>query len=511
MNYWRRQTTDAIRGLTQERLTGQIESYNNGHLAEFSLTAEAMEQRDDVLKNVIAKRKKAVTRHGWEVLAENCSEEARAQQEALDYFYRNLTVSHVLRRNETGGFQLLIYQMMDALAKEYAVHEIMWKPQVRAKYEVRGSKSESKRPRMGTNEREMGVEGGGANGGFGFENSPLRALRMQGEREVQNGEGRVKNSVLGNDGGFPNGTMRGGFITQARSGTQWNGSLPNDGLTAEFRFVPLWYFEGTTGRLRFLASPGTLLGEAIKERDWLITLGDGLMIPCARAFLFKHAPLQAWLDYTSTYGLPGVRGITSALRGTPEFEQMEEALAKFMQELAVVTNSVESIDVLDLKGSGEAPFARLVDRMDRVMAALWRGADLSTISRDQGYGASLQEQESRLLEEDDARGLSDHLHATIDRWVIDALFGERTEILARIKILVSPQECTPHDLQVDEFLIRNGARLSLAATLERYGRVEAKADEPAISASAKDEVRRPKEREPQRHRDTEEVKSDMAT
>ena len=118
------------------------------------------------------------------------------------------------------------------------------------------------------------------------------------------------------------------------------------------------------------------------------------MVPCARAFLFKHAPLQAWLDYTSTYGLPGVRGITSALRGTPEFEDMEDALAKFMEELAVVTNSSESIDVLDLKGGGEPPFARLVDRMDRVMASLWRGADLSTISRDQGYGASLQEQEA---------------------------------------------------------------------------------------------------------------------
>ena len=67
MNYWKRQTSDAIRGLTQDRLTAQIESYNNGYLADFALTAEAMEQRDDVLKNVIAKRKKAVTRHGWEV------------------------------------------------------------------------------------------------------------------------------------------------------------------------------------------------------------------------------------------------------------------------------------------------------------------------------------------------------------------------------------------------------------------------------------------------------------
>jgi hypothetical protein len=109
MKFWKRQMADPIRGLTQKRLKGQIESYNNGYLAEFALTAEAMEQRDDILKNVVAKRKKAVTRHGWDVLAENCSEEALAQQEALDYFYRNLTATHVLRANEAGGFQLLVY------------------------------------------------------------------------------------------------------------------------------------------------------------------------------------------------------------------------------------------------------------------------------------------------------------------------------------------------------------------------------------------------------------------
>ena len=423
MNYWKRQSFDTIRGLTQERLTGQIESYNNGYLADFALTAEAMEQRDDVLKNVIAKRKKAVTRHGWEVLAENCSAEARAQQEALDYFYRNLTATHVLRKDETGGFQLLIYQMLDSLAKGYAVDEILWQPRI--------SPTLNRNPNLNP--------------------APLKDNHHASRSDdpyFSNLKSKIKNQKY--------------F------------------LTAQFRFVPLWYFESTTGHLRFLSTPGALLGEEIRERDWLITLGDALMIPCARAFLFKHTPLQSWLDYTSTYGLPGIRGITGALRGTPEFAQMEEALAKFMQELSVVTNSAESIDVLDLKGSGEAPFARLVDRMDRVMASLWRGADLSTISRDQGYGASLQEQESRLLEQDDARALSDHLHATIDRWVIDALFGERTEILARIKILVSPQECTPHDLQIDEFLLRNGARLSLSDTLERYGRVQAKPDEPFL-------------------------------
>jgi hypothetical protein len=258
-------------------------------------------------------------------------------------------------------------------------------------------------------------------------------------------------------------------------------------MTAHFQFVPLWYFEGTTGRLRLLPTPGATVGEELAERQWLVTAGDALMIACSRAFVFKHQPLQAWLDYAKNFGFPGLRGITSAARGTPEFAEMEEALALFMKQLSVVMNSSESIDVLDLKGHGTPPFADLVERMDRVMAALWRGADLSTISRDRGYGASLQEEEAQLLEEDDARTLSEHLNATIDRWVLDMLFGRNVEALARVKILVTPEERTPQDLAVDQFLVSHGAKLSITEALERYGRAEAKPGEPFLSAN--DELR----------------------
>src|SRR5690348_1835719 len=93
---WKRPSTNPILRLTPERLSRQIIAYENGYLSEFAITAEAMENRDDILKNVITKRKKAVTRHGWEILAENNSPEARQQRDALDYFYRNLTCSHAL-------------------------------------------------------------------------------------------------------------------------------------------------------------------------------------------------------------------------------------------------------------------------------------------------------------------------------------------------------------------------------------------------------------------------------
>src|SRR5436190_4950165 len=124
MKLWKREIGDPIRGLTLDRLASQLEAYNRGLLAQFAITAEAMEQRDDVLKNVISKRKKAVTRHGWEILTIDDSPEAEKHRHALETFYNNLTVTNALREDERGGLPLLIYQMMDAVGKGFAIHEI---------------------------------------------------------------------------------------------------------------------------------------------------------------------------------------------------------------------------------------------------------------------------------------------------------------------------------------------------------------------------------------------------
>jgi hypothetical protein len=430
MHLWRKPFQNPIRGLTLERLNRQLESFEAGYLADFARTADAMENRDDLLKNVITKRKKAITRHGWEILLANDSPEAREQSAALEYFYRHLTCSHAVRQDETGGFPLLIYQMMDATAKGYAVHEILWQPLVIGRTAA------------------PAVHAGA---------SPARNSRASSVPSVASLSSVIKESP-------------------AAPRHDPHRSL----LTAHLKFVPLWYFEATTGRLRYLATPDAREGEPMQSGDWLVTTGDALMTACARAFLFKNQPLQAWLDYALNFGIPGLRATTDATRNTPDWDAMEDTLHAFTRDLSVVTNNSENIDVIDLKGRGDAPFDALIERMDRLMAALWRGADLSTLSRSQGYGASLQDQEARLLEEDDARGISDQLNATLDRWVINHLFGANQPLLARIKILVTPRDATAQDLQIDEFLIRHGARLSIEDALERYGRAAANPGQPAL-------------------------------
>jgi hypothetical protein len=375
-------------------LIRQLDNFEAGYLGEAAASWELMEKRDDLLKAVAPKRKKSVSRQGWEVsplatvLAEQ-AEEAKRHAAALEYFYQNLRCANAIDENERGGFQLLVRQMMDAVGKRYAVHEIVWQA----------------------------------------ETSQERAARLK-----------------GTDGPAPR------FVT------------------AEFRFVPLTFFENTTGRLRYLEAENQMEGAALEEGAWMVTVGEGLMAASSIAWMFKYLTLNDWATYCEKQGKPGVQGLTTAERDSADWQNMVEAIGQLLAGEGIVTGANEEVRVLDLAKGGNAPFAALVDRLDRMIAALWRGADLSTLSREHGYGASLQEKEACLLEEDDAVMISETLHRFVDEWVIRYVFGPGVKPLAAIRVLVAGRECTDYDLRIDEFLSGHGAPLSVRDALQRYGR-----------------------------------------
>jgi len=117
-----------IRYLNPQLLAMQLDNFAIGWIAMMALSWEAIEKRDDVLKGVASKRKKSVSKLKRESLTLEDSEEAKAHAQALDEFYDNMTVVNALDENERGGFSLLVRQMMDAVGKYYAVHELVWQP-----------------------------------------------------------------------------------------------------------------------------------------------------------------------------------------------------------------------------------------------------------------------------------------------------------------------------------------------------------------------------------------------
>ena len=370
-----------IPSLTPQLLGTYLESFRLGFFRNIALTWDAIERRDYKLQAVAPKRKKAVARHGWEILTTNDSPAALRQKQALEYFYNHLTATNALEENETGGLSLLIRQMMDAVGKRYAVHEIVWQP----------------------------VSAG-----------------------------------LGDQG-------------------------PGSGLTATFRFCPLWWFEGTQGRLRFLPTEFAIYGVDMEPGGWLVTVGDGIMEACSVAWMFKHLPLRDWLSFSEKFGMPGILGRTDAAVDSVEWNEFSDTINRFSQDWSAISTHSNSIELVEPKNQGEGPFAPLVEKMDRAITMLWRGGDLGTMSAHNAAGASLQADESDILENDDAQMIGETLTAQVSRRVLQYHFGDAPQ-LAYIKIRTREKRQIEQDLQVDQFLVQSGAPISVKDALERYDR-----------------------------------------
>lgn len=207
-------------------------------------------------------------------------------------------------------------------------------------------------------------------------------------------------------------------------------------LTASFHFVPLWHFESKQGKLHLRTAKNESI--PLDPSSWLVTHGDGIMESSSIAYLFKHLPLRDWLTYCGRNGMPGIKGVTDAEPGTPEWEAARIAVQDFGAEFSAIMNRGTDIEAIDLTSKTQLPYPLLVERMDRTITALWRGSDLSTFSSNNASGASVQKEESNILLQDDASTLSETLNAQIDRPVLQKLFNvERGKAYIKINTQIS--------------------------------------------------------------------------
>lgn len=374
-----------IRNLTPELLAAYLDRFDVGELKAAAMTWEKIEQRDDRIKSVTQKRKLAVSLLNWEVLTEDDTPEAEAHKEALEAFYNNLTATDAIDENRRGGFSLLVRQMMDAIGKRYAVHEIVWDPS-------------------------------------------------------------------------------------------------GEDLTATFRFVPLWFFENKTGRIRFLPSDTAIDGTPLEPGGWMVTATDGLMEATSVAYMFKQLSLKDWLIYTEKFGMPGLHGKTDAPKGSDEWDAFRDALASFGVDWAMLTSLSAEVDLIETKGTGTLPHPELVDRMDRAISTLWRGGDLSTMAKgERAIGANAQDDEGATLEEGDALMISETLNEYVDKWVIAYRFGsDRPK--AYLKITPKLRIDYKRETAIDEFLLRANIKRGVADILEKYQRPQVDADEDFVDS-----------------------------
>jgi phage gp29-like protein len=260
-----------------------------------------------------------------------------------------------------------------------------------------------------------------------------------------------------------------------------------DGLSAEFRQVPLDLFERRTGKLRYLPSEGAYNGVELEEGGWLVSSHpDRLGVASLVLYLYKHLPLRDWLVYCHRYVVPGLHGQTPARKGTQEWDDLRDALANFGQDWALLTGSDATVKTIDANAKGELPYEKIVERCDRRLTALWRGGDLGTISSADATGASLQQAETDLLTNDDARWAEEVLAERVSRYVLRYTLGD-VPALAEIRIATT-NPFVERDLKVDAALVGWGVPVSVSDLLSRYGRPTPEAGEalakPAAGAPA---------------------------
>ena len=241
---------------------------------------------------------------------------------------------------------------------------------------------------------------------------------------------------------------------------------------AHTRFY-LWYFENRTGRLRFLESDFALDGRELEPDGWLVCQGDGVGIAAAVAAMSKCLSLGDWLLYCVHSGIPGLHAQTNAQKDSPEWQGLVDSVLAFGREWSLVTGDGVKVNTVDASAKGTLPYPEFVSRMDRGIAALYRGADLSTISADgEKAGASLQGDETSILDTDTCEMISECLQSQVERFVIRWTHGD-PEPLAYIQVQPAANPNLELEMKVDAHLGRFGVALSEREMLQRYGLIPA--------------------------------------
>ena len=258
-------------------------------------------------------------------------------------------------------------------------------------------------------------------------------------------------------------------------------------LRATFEFVPLWLFENRCGLLRYLRDPFAMTGELMDPSQWMVTQGDGLMVACSIGYLAKRGAFNDWLIFSEKFSVPGILGRTSAPSGSPEGLSMKAAVESFGHDWTGVLygddgSHAKPIEIIQATGNPSGmPMPAVVERVDRKFAALYRGADLSTMSAGsgEGSGASLQGKEKDILLSDDAETISETL-AAVSRMVIEWHFGRGVEPLATLQLVVPTAEDEKFYLESIKVLKDMGVRVDSQAALSRLGVQEAADGTPAL-------------------------------
>lgn len=246
------------------------------------------------------------------------------------------------------------------------------------------------------------------------------------------------------------------------------------GLTAQLRRVPIYFFENRSGRLRYIGAETRGDSTPLDKDGWMITTTDGLGEALAIASTFKRLAVQDWLAFSEKFSIPGVMGRTPHAKDTPEGNAARDSVLAYASEWTGMFYSDDGqikdpLEIIHTPAGESVPPQDIANYMDSMISCLVRGGDLSTVSKKNQTGASLQGSEAAALLEDDCAMISETLQTQLDRLVISMVHGDETPAAY---VVVKPRggRTLARVLEIDEGLSRLGVMQKPEDIAERYGR-----------------------------------------
>lgn len=271
----------------------------------------------------------------------------------------------------------------------------------------------------------------------------------------------------------------------------WKNQL--EGITANLLFVPGTFLENTHGYLRYtgpvngLGAPrdqGDPVFEAynpdksvdLNASNWMVATNQGF---CLKAlcilYQFKTIALKDWMNLIARFGVPWVIGIIDAPNPSQAFSGFVSALQAMGSDgVLAVTGGPQNggdakVEIKEPSSGANAPAQALVDRIDRRITSILRGADLMSQSRKNAVGSNIQQDEGDLMEEADCEWLTATLRRKLDGKVIARLFGPDAIPKAGILVSPKPQKDITLEIQKYTFALQAGLKISqesIAETLD---------------------------------------------
>lgn len=261
---------------------------------------------------------------------------------------------------------------------------------------------------------------------------------------------------------------------------QWQ--VTPDGLRAKTTFMPLWFFEQKSGELKFLTDSWLGDGESLDQYgDFMVSVGAGVMKACVICKMYKIIPMQDWLTYCDRSGMAAFIGKTKAKMGSPEWQSMMDMVGQIGAEFNALVNVGDEIQALDLSAKGTPPYEKLIDIMNRAMARLWRGSDLSTMSRaGASVGASVQQEETLDLDQDNADWVSETINSKLSKHVLEYYFGTAPK-LVEFRLVTKARDDEKFELEKVKAAMGFGVQVSKQWFLSKFNIEEAEQGEQALA------------------------------